>query len=496
MIAELRHKLVARFHDVLANFNTRFPNETGLRRFSVAPGDPASFEPIREQLRQRQELVRAEQQNYLAGHWPIGLLATCLGLDTVDIAQGIAAQGLKLKVALGHEAERQAMVCAIASNNARGCVLDLLAFWNAWHLKVLDVITALCGPVHVGQRVLDRLMERREDLRRSSGRGTKSIHYRDGQIAFTEFGPEIVQEWLGDLDAAIAWLREHAVIEPVVISDAIPDVIKDHVSLGFGDLFDTLVIAWQKDLLLLSDDLPIRQVAAELGFRKAAWTQGVLLTARDRRRLDNERYVRATAYLIGAGHDFVGVASDDLMLALWLDFQAVGAPGPLFNALSSVIGGRNADPVSHTGQVIRFLRRTWADWQTWHAWSTWTWWHRWDDPATERCRKRATSILLRCLIRERVGDYPVMIANIYRYVGGSDSMRGSPEFRVFLAQWVRGHFLLPTSDGVSRRADVQADASAAKADETAVGVGEPGPGQRPGNRPKSHRSKHERRRSL
>jgi hypothetical protein len=69
-----------------------------------------------------------------------------------------------------------------------------------------------------------------------------------------------------DLDAAIAWLREHAVIKPLVI----------------GDLFDSSVISWQKDLLLLIDDLSIRQVAAELDFRKTTWTRGVMLTARDR----------------------------------------------------------------------------------------------------------------------------------------------------------------------------------------------------------------------
>jgi hypothetical protein len=64
----------------------------------------------------------------------------------------------------------------------------------------------------------------------------------------------------------------------VVISDTTPDVIKDQVSLGLGDLFDGLVIAWRKDILLLSDDLPIHQVAADLGFRKTAWTLGVLFT--------------------------------------------------------------------------------------------------------------------------------------------------------------------------------------------------------------------------
>jgi tetratricopeptide (TPR) repeat protein len=495
VITALRHKLVARFHDVAANFNTRFPDETRFRRFSFVPGDPAAIEPILEQLRQRQELVRAEQQNYLAGLWPIGLLAACIGRDTIDVAQGISAQGLKLKVALGHEAERQAMVRAVACNKASGCVLDLLAFWNVWHLKVLDVIIAVCGPVHVCQRVLDRLMERREDLRLSAEDGAKSAQYQDGKIALTEYGPEVVQAWLGDLDASIAWLREHAVIEPVVISDAIPDVIKEHVSLGFGDLFDSLVIAWQKDLLLLSDDLPIRQVAAELGFRKTCWTHGVLLTARDRRRLDDERYVRATANLIGAGHDYVGIGGDDLVLALWLDFQVVGAPGPLFSALSSVIGGRNADPVSHVSQVIRFLFRTWADWQTWRAWSTWTWWQRWDNSAAERCRKQATSILLRCLIRERVGDYPAMLGDIYRYVGGTHPRGRSLEFRVFFTRWVSGHFLFPTTDALSRQKDAQADASAENADETAVGDGETDKGQRHCPEPTPHCPKRNRRRS-
>jgi hypothetical protein len=259
-------------------------------------------------------------------------------------------------------------------------------------------------------------------------------------------------------------------------------------------MFDSLAIAWHRDLLLLSDDLPIRQIAAELGFRKTCWTQGVLLTARNRRRLDNERYVRATAHLIGAGHDYIGVGGDDLVLALWLDFQAVGGPGPLFNALSSVIGGRHADPVSHVAQVIGFLFRIWADWRTWRAWSTWTWWQRWDNRDTERCRKQATSILLRCLIRERAADYRAMLDEVSRCVGGTDFLIGSLEFRDFFAQWVKGHFLLPTTAALSGREAAGAAASAEKTDKTAAGAGKTRPERSPGRKAKLHRAKHKRQR--
>jgi cellulose synthase operon protein C len=355
MIADLRHKLVARFHYVLSHYEARFPTERGFRSISVAPNEPGGLDEMIDILRTRNEWARQEQEQYAAGALPVGLLAARSGLDTIDVAEGLAAEGIKLKVALGNKPERQTVRRTIRDNAARGCVLDLMSFWTAWKLGVLDTIVATCGPIHVCQKLFDHLMGRRERLRHGAREGSTNAGYRDGKLVVHEVPPEIVQGWLSDLDNAITWLDANAVVSPLVVSADLPEKIREHVSLGLSDIFDGLIISWQNDLLLITDDLPLRQIGNALGFKRSCWTHAVLLAARDGRQLDTERYVRCTAHAIAAGHSFITVNGDDLAVALRLDAESGQAPGQIFDALSAAIGGRNADPSSHTNVVIRFL---------------------------------------------------------------------------------------------------------------------------------------------
>jgi hypothetical protein len=436
VITELRHKLVARFHYVLQNFEARFPNARGFQSFSVAPEDPNWLDQIRGVLRERSDWVRQEQQSYTSGFWPLGLLAARLHRDPIETAEGLVAQGIRLKVALGNEAEREAAEVAIARNQVRGCVMDQLSFWTAWRCGILDVVVDTCGPVHVAQKVLDRLMERRQILRRDAEQGAKTAHYAGGRIVITETPPDIVQELLRDLDSAIAWLKDQGTITPVVMQDDLPKPIREHVSLGLSDIFDNLVVAWHGNLLFVCDDLGIRQLAAAAGFQNTCWTHAVLLAARAKRHLDHERYVPMTALLIGAGHNYIGINGNDLALALWLDFQVHGAPGPMFEALASAIGGRDAEPRSHVSQVTGFLRQIWPVWPAWGAWSGDANLSRWGTEATERGRKVATSLLLRQLISGRHGDYRAMLQAVLAKMGDR------PEFMAFFEVWRRGHFLV------------------------------------------------------
>ena len=301
-------------------------------------------------------------------------------------------------MALGNEPERRTSVLAIRSNGASGCVLDLLAFWTAWRLKALDCIAATCGPIQLTQSVVDRLRHRRERLHHSSQDGGRSARYQDGKIAVTEIAAEVINEWVEDVDAAITWVEENAIVMPLVIGDSLPEAIREQLRSGQSDVFDSLALAMQTGRLLISDDLPTREIGRLLSFEKSAWLHQVFGCALERKRIDFDTFIRWTASLVEACHGYIGVSAYALARSLAMDAEEGTAPGYLFSTLSKVLGGCAAEPRSHLMAVVGCLREIW----TGHP--------------RKKYREAATGVMLRQLIRERNADYSALLSAVNDYV--------------------------------------------------------------------------------
>jgi hypothetical protein len=119
-VVQLRYKYVARFHYLMEHYEKRFPTLRGLRRLPIAVGEPDGLAALIETLKARHDWIQQEQEQYLKGPWPLGLLAFRVGVDTIDAAFGLAAQGLSFKVAVGTEDEREAAFETVRQNGAKG----------------------------------------------------------------------------------------------------------------------------------------------------------------------------------------------------------------------------------------------------------------------------------------------------------------------------------------------------------------------------------------
>ena len=125
----------------------RFPGIVGFKSVSVDAERPGGLDELIAELKSRRDWVEQEEEQYRNGRWPLGVLAHRHGLDVIEVAAGLASQGLPLKVAVGNKAEREAAARAVRENTRKGCVLDLLAFWMAWRLQALDAIMSACGTI-------------------------------------------------------------------------------------------------------------------------------------------------------------------------------------------------------------------------------------------------------------------------------------------------------------------------------------------------------------
>ncbi len=417
-IVELRHKYVARLHHIMNDYEARFPEIAGFRRLAVDPHRADGLDELIGELRDQREWVTQEQKQYRDNPWPIGLLAQRVGHDPIDVAAGLAEQGLPLKVAIGNQPEREAAVQAIGANAGKGCVLDLLAFWTAWRLEALDIVAAIGGPIHLPRSVLDRLLARRERLDRATGDGLQSARYEDGKLALHTVAPEAIQEMRDDADRAIAWAHAHATICPLIAGEDLPPALRQQIQAGQDDVFDALAVSVQNGLLLVSDDLPTRRFSHLSSGAGGTWSHQLFAVALDRGVIEFDRFVQWSAHLIDAGHSYIGVDDVALASAIRQDAAAGKAPGYLFTALAKAVGGAMADARSHARVAVGFL------------------WGLWSDHETVGYRQPATSILLRQLTRERPDDCGLMLRPLLRA-----AERNRPDLAAYIRGWAVGHFL-------------------------------------------------------
>ncbi len=415
-VTQIRHKFIARFHYILANHQSRFPEVNGFRRIDVETGRPDAFEEVIERLRERSAWFDDERRSYHDGPGSLGMLAHRLGVDTIEAAGSVVAAGHVLKVSDGGTEQRNAASRAVVDNGRRGCVMDLLCFWTAWDLKAVGIVTGTCGQIHLPQSVVDRLRARRDELAGSVNGGLRAATVVDGRLAMHEAQPETVQAWMGDVDNALRWIDTHAAVRPVIVDDSLHADLREFLRAGAGDILDALIVARGGDLLLLTDDGPTRSLASSIGFDSSAWLNHVFQMAFIAGRLDRETWVRWSAALIGSGHSYMGVSGAALATAAILDAADQSIPGPLLQRMLTCVGGKTAEPTSHVLTVVGALRELWMRQEA------------------IGFRQRVSSEVLRGLTRER----PDHASLLRRVVDGVSDM---PALADHVRAWARGHFL-------------------------------------------------------
>jgi hypothetical protein len=417
-VANVRHKYVARLHYVLQNYETRFPTIFGVKQVAVDPAVEGGLNNIIAELQTRRDFIAEQAERYSNGLWTLEAFAKQVGVDPLDAAAGLVANGRKLKVAIGTVDERDYASQSIKDNGRRGCVLDLATFWTAHRLRVLDALKDTCGLIHVPQSVVDHLRLRRDHLADGAAEGRSSATLVDGKFTIVKTPPEQIVAARADIDAALQWLNDNASVRPMDVSDDLPAELRDILRKDEHALLDAVILAVQHKLLLVSDDLPLRQLAQSLGAR-GCWLHAALMQAANANRLEFDKYVRSSADLALAGHNFLSVTGEVVVRAAKMDAETGPSPGPLATALAGLLGGKIADRRSHTIVALKSLSLLWSDSET-HAY-----------------RRPVASLVLRSVTRERVADCLDMLDDIE----AAASQLIAADLADYIRAWRTGHFL-------------------------------------------------------
>ena len=407
-VAEIKHKYLHALHDVMENFQTRFPDAKGLYRVAIREGN---LQPALAQVKKLAENNRRLADLYLVQHLPMTMVASQFGGDPIGFAEYVRSLDRNIEACVGTEPERIAARETIVRHRAGGAVLDTYTAWTAATMDVLGVLVAVFGKLVVPQSVIDELRNLRDKDAIPEG-PSMTLAWQNGQY----FRQEHTQ---ADADARRTFIGEQIQkIEQTceVVPGSAPDSPSEVASLlteTFGShVLDSANIA-KDGYVLVSEDMFFRQMAEAAVGGKGVWLQSVLTFARDAGIIGHEQLADSSVKLAWRRHSHV--SADPAIL-----FDALNADHTErldhFRALAQFIGTKNANMKSHMSAVAKFLAHIWG---------------ACDLPNGKVAR--ATGILLECLVRHRPDDWAWAISFVMSDAGGN--------LRAYVEQWVLGHFL-------------------------------------------------------
>ena len=405
-ISEIKHKYLHALHDIMENFQTRFPDAQGIYRLTFREGD---VRPALDQIRKTSERNRELANLYLLQHLPMAVVASHLGGDVVGFAGYIRSLGFNIETCVGTEPERRAAREFIVKRSSNGATLDTYTAWTVATLDAFDVITAVFGKVTVAQSTIDELRILRDKDEFGGGR-SMTVAWRDGQFFREELSKADIAARRDFISTQIHKIQRACAVEPGVSPDS-PNELASFLTDSFGAYVLDAVNLADADRLLVSEDLYFRQLAKATNDVDSVWLQPILDHALSQGYISRERCVDLTVKLAWRRHSHISIDPTTLMTAL-ADDQSDDLQN--FRELTEFIGTRSADMRSHLSVVSDFLGSVWRSTQ-----------------APDLKVMRATGILLERLIRFRQNDWTTILS----------FLTGSSNLDDYIEGWITGHFL-------------------------------------------------------
>jgi hypothetical protein len=412
-IVSIRPKEVYALHDLMENFQNRFPEASGFEKVQIDTSSQGGLQPIAERLQQRQDAVETISSSYETGSIPITLAGQLIGIDAVEMMTGLSTHGYHIKVCQGLPAESADAFLAVEQNQRRGCVLDYLTLHVARRLGVVDVVAEICGPIGIVDATAQIYQRKIFEMEQTIDEVTHSLTLQNGQIFRVETSVKEKGEALDLLKSDADWIRNNCKIIPAAGKKDLSGAVKE-LAVRFGsDFLDELQAAQGSGLLFVSEDAALRGIGqADFG-ATVTWLQPILRTARSRGLLSEEGYLKAIVTMVDAKFYFITIDSKDIEASV----------SGLREVLASRLGGKAADLRSHVDVSFGALKIIW---------------HNKNIP--DVAKLAIIGELLTNLVKERsIQEARQILVEFSRF---GQRVLGDRRFSNYVADWGRGHLLV------------------------------------------------------
>lgn len=417
-VRELKHKYIWLLHDIMATHAARFPDATSMFEMSMRDNDVQPVLDVMRRIQSKDDILVSLYANNVV---PLAAVAAMAHKPVLAVAHSLTSSGTNLRTCVGADDERNEAVQFVRNARGKGVVLDTLTVWQLSELGHLAAAKAYFGNLCIPRSAFDEVIELRAQIDSNRGREYMTMSFEGDQTWRAVHTPEETEAQFAKVDAVIADLEANCEIFPVDSSSA-PRLEKMMGAEAARKLFDPIHLAGDQGLIILSEDLILRQFAAQSNVVGGAWLQVVFSV------LCTDGFIAQRDYLIAVGmlgalrHDHLCLDGGVLLGILTLDDHRALA---LYDAAIQFIGGAKAEMRSHIGVAIDVMRGIWrtdlAPWQ----------------------KGRAIGRLLAQLTRSRPSDWTAVLHVIDAELGIRASRGDMFAYiaRDYMASWIKGHFL-------------------------------------------------------
>jgi tetratricopeptide (TPR) repeat protein len=419
-IISIRPKEVYGLHELMENFQNRFPETSGFERVQVDVSSKAGLKPIAEKLQQRHDAIATVTSAYESGLIPLALAGQMLGIDAVEMMTGLSTHGHLIRVCQGPNWERNSAFAAIEKNQARGCILDYLTLHVARRLGVIDVVAKICGPIGVVDATSQRYQRKIFEMQQTIDEPDKSIFWKDGEVYRTETPIEVKREALDLLKSDAAWIDRNCKIIPAEGKRDLGGDIRELVQRFGSGFVDELQAAQGSGILFVSEDNALRLVGqSEFGV-SVTWLQPILMKAKNGGLLPELDYTKAVVTMIDAKFHFITIDAEDIERTV-AELRETALPKD-FRILTSRLGGKAADLRSHVAVALKALILIWPSRTIPHV-----------------AKLAIVGELLTNLVKERpIPEIRQILGEFVRF--GQGTLKDF-DLSQYIIDWCRGHFI-------------------------------------------------------
>jgi tetratricopeptide (TPR) repeat protein len=351
-IKAIRHQLVGVLQDIMQHFETRFPGQEGLR--SISFRGPEDLPTIQKALAAKRERGEELAAHYRTMPMPLAMLARLLGMTDLEAWYGVMQNPEFHPVLVSDgspEAQAAGLQMAVGSDPL---VLETSAIGALAELDMLRHLRSLARPIFVATSVVSEFLRAtlkiEEDLRRGS---TMVLEERGGKIYHTERTREAIEAALALQQKTLAWLRDPANCT-VAGLELEGDVRWSMRATLSTPSVDSMVMAREKQAVLVSDDLRLRGLCANEFGRSGVGSPQLLIGLVAARAISKDEYNAAFIRTVQWGYYFSPVNDDIMDAAFREDGLTVGAR---FRAVTDCLADPSADLSRVVNCAALFLKR-------------------------------------------------------------------------------------------------------------------------------------------
>ena len=350
VINDINDKYISLLQVISKNIFLEFPSNKQIERISAnSPDDLLAYlQTFSEEQKKRWSVC---QEIYDRG-FPVSLLAGMINKDVFAVLETLQLSYFNIARGLPKEIDNALSLCASQDKY----IIDAITLYNIFAFQLQDILNPLKNKIYISQSTKNKFVSIIEKIKDSINSQASRLQTdtETGQIYMltSEQLKYAANIELHHLEGILKWIQDDAIIVNAKYETEFEEEQKKILSVfsEFDDEVTEIVdIASERNLILISDDLHLRDFVQTFGIRNV-WIQVILKLQQVSESIYNN-FLKAS---ISRHHTFISLTAHDLVYCLRNDRTSSLEE---FKALANRLGSSSSDSAAQVIQAtLAYIR--------------------------------------------------------------------------------------------------------------------------------------------